>query len=59
MAVKSCPTSGYDITIETEPVAGHKIGLILNFEVFSEENSTMWSWVPVAELMFWLVRQNI
>ena len=59
MAVKSCPKEGYDITIETEPVAGHKIGLILKFEVFSEENYTTWDWIPMAQLMFWLVRQNI
>ena len=59
MAVKSCPTSNYEITLETEPLAGHKIRLILKFEVYSQENSTMWDWVPVAQLMFWLVRQNI
>ena len=55
MAVKSCPTDSNDITIETEPVAGHKIGLTLNFDVYGEE----WSWVPVALLKFRLVRQTI
>ena len=55
MAVKSCPTDGYDITVETEPVAGHKIGLSLTFDVDSEE----WSWFPVAGLKFRLVRQNV